>query len=50
MAYNNSYDAGDIGEATINTFAVFLITVASLAVVVILLLMFNWAKKNFKGI
>jgi len=46
MAYQNSYDSGDIGEATINTVAIFIITVSSLAVVIILLLMFNWAKKK----
>ena len=48
MAYQNSYDSADIGEATISTVAVFIITVASLAVVVVLLLMYNWAKDKVK--
>jgi hypothetical protein len=47
MAYQASYDSTDVGEATINTIAVFIITVASLATVIILLVLFNWAKKRF---
>jgi len=44
MAYNATYDSADVGEATINTIAVFFITVASLAAVIVLLLLYNWAK------
>jgi ABC-type lipoprotein release transport system permease subunit len=47
MAYNNSYDSTDVGEATINTVAVFIITVASLATVIVLIMLFGWAKKRF---
>jgi len=46
MAYTPDYTSADISSATIDTIAIMIITVSSLAVVVILLLMWNWAKKR----
>ncbi len=47
MAYTPDYTSGDISAAAIDTIAIMIITVSSLAVVVILILMYNWARKRF---
>ena len=47
MAYTPDYTSADISSAAIDTIAIMIITFSSLAVVVILLLLFAWARKRF---
>lgn len=47
MAYTPDYTSGDISSAAIDTIAIFFIVVANLAVIIVLLLMWGWAKKRF---
>ena len=48
MGYTANYDTTDIREAAVDTGAVFIIEVASLAGVIILILMFGWFMRKLK--
>ena len=47
MAYNASYEEGDIAEAVINTIVKALITVGTLVVVIVVVWLYTWVRKNF---
>jgi len=47
MAYNSSYEEGDIAEAVINTIVKGLITVGTLVVVIVVVWLYTWVRKNF---
>ena len=47
MAYNSSYEEGDIAEATINTLVKGLITVGTLITVIVVIMLYAWVRKKF---
>lgn len=48
MAYNSSYNTGDLTGVTIDGIAIFLITVVSFAGLIALVFLYKWARKNVK--
>jgi len=48
MAYNNTYDSGDIAPATINGLAVAFITIVAFMPLIALLLLWAWFRKQTK--
>jgi len=48
MAYNASYDEGDISEGVINTIVKGLITVGTFATLIVVVVLYTWARKNLR--
>lgn len=48
MAYNSTYSTEDVTSASIDGLVVFIITIASLAGIIALILALKYAKKNVK--
>lgn len=46
MAYNASYDEGDVAESVINTIVKMLVTVATLVTVIVVVMLYSWLRKN----
>lgn len=48
MAYNSSYEEGDIAESVINTLVKGLITIGTLVTVIVVVMLYAWVRKNFR--
>lgn len=48
MAYNASYEEGDIAEAVISTLVKALVTVGTLVTVIVVIFMYGWVKRNWR--
>lgn len=46
MAYNASYEEGDIAEAVINTIVKAVVTIGTLITVVVVVMLYNYVKKR----
>jgi len=47
MAYNATYDEGDIAESVINTVVKAVLTVSLLSTVIVVAFLYAWVRKNF---
>ena len=47
MAYNASYEEGDIAESVINTIVKGLLTVGTLVTVIVAVSLYVWARRRF---
>lgn len=47
MAYNSTYDEGDIASSVVNTIVKALLTVGTLITVFVVVFLYVWMKKNF---
>lgn len=48
MAYNASYNEGDIAESVVNTLVKGLVTVGTLITVIVVVFLYNWIRKNVR--
>jgi len=46
MAYNASYEEGDIAESVISTIVKMLVTLASLVTVIVVIMLYTWFRKR----